>query len=257
MPLSHTAGPRARREFVVTPYIADASGRLQPERPDCCPWKAPREDLCPLFDHHWRERKTGPCFPLVVLGCRAHERAFTLYPPGHVPYGRVALSPVAPDGSSIRASGKEPVERFRGTLFEPALDAARGRAWHREHVGSTERWWGTQLRRLARAAELVAVASNIPNKLREQLAEALALGGLVVREQAERFRQAAGYRQRGQVVVRVLAALPTGRFLSERLSECGYLVGHWGAPHRWLPETRTLRRQVFRGAGTHAARRPP
>ena len=43
-----------------------------------------------LVVHHLRERKTGPQIPVTVVQCRTHRRAFTIYPLGHVPYGRLA-----------------------------------------------------------------------------------------------------------------------------------------------------------------------
>ena len=87
---------------------------------------------------HVRERKTGPCFPLTVLVCGTHEVGFTLYPPGHVPYGRAAVARVAPDGRAI-IDGPSGAEVFDGTVFAAALDASKGTAWDREREGGSER----------------------------------------------------------------------------------------------------------------------
>lgn len=210
---------------------------------------------CKLNVDHRRERSTGPCFPLTVMRCRSHRRGFTLYPPGHVPYGRIAIAAVAPDGSPIRDN--DGAERFRGTLFEASLDAAEQKPWHREHIGSTERWWGTQIRRLALAARLLAVSADVPSTRREQVAEILCVDLLLLREQAQKMRDAQGYQQRGIAVCHVLDALPHGSFLPERLLQCGYLASLWGAPHRWLPPIATLHRQAFRATGTPRPHRPP
>ncbi len=210
---------------------------------------------CKLNVNHRRERSTGPCFPLTVLRCRPHKRSFTLYPPGHVPYGRIAIAPVAPDASPIR--GKEVAERYRGTLFEASLDAAERKPWHREHAGSTDRWWGTQLRRLALAAQLLALAPGVASRRREEVAEIVGVDLLLLREQAQKMLHAQGYQQRGAAVLEVLDAVPQGSFLPERLLECGYLAGCWGAPHRWLPQSATLHRQAFRATGTQRSARPP
>jgi len=245
---------RRPRSFLVTPYRPGPDGVLRPEIPSegvCAGEGLPR---CKLNVDHRRQRSTGPCFPLTVMRCRPHRRAFTLYPPGHVPYGRVAVVAVAPDGSPIR--GREGIERFEGTLFTAALDAAAGRAWHREHVGSTDRWWGTQLRRLKRAARLLALAPAAAWKHRGRVADLLALDGLLFSEQAERFGSARGYRERGAAVRRILEALPPSHVLPERLVECGTLAGCWGASYRWLPQSATLRRPL--GApGTRHRDRPP
>ena len=94
---------------------------------------------CRLWFDHRRERKTGPEFPLTVLRCGAHDRcAFTLYPPGHVPYGRQRIAPVAPDGGAVRSEGDDALEVFCSTAFCAALDAAAGRPWPRDGQGP---WW--------------------------------------------------------------------------------------------------------------------
>ena len=73
------------------------------------------------------------------MRCRVHRHGFTLYPPGHVPYGRKRLAAMACDGSLEQSEEKTDgegssevpvkVERFRGTYFEAALEAAAGKAW--------------------------------------------------------------------------------------------------------------------------------
>ena len=210
--------------------------------------------LC--FDH-CRQRTTGPCFPLTVIRCQTHRRGFTLYPPGHVPYGRRAVAPVAPDGSPLAKQARQNAERFRGTLFDGALDAADGRAWHREHAGPTDCWWNSQLRGLEVATRLVGVAAENDDGAREQLAELLDVDTLLLREQAQQLRHGAGYRKRGQAVRAVLDALPRSALLPDRLLECGYQIGQWGAPYRWLADTAVLVRMPFRAAGTPRARPPP
>jgi len=71
-----------------------------------------------------------------------HGHAFTLYPHGHVPYGREAIAPVALDGAPLVAAaagamaereargsgrvGTAAAERFAPTCFKAALDAAAG-----------------------------------------------------------------------------------------------------------------------------------
>jgi len=236
-------------KFVVTPYRAGADGTLEPELPTEGVCAGQDRRPCKLNINHRRKRSTGPCFPLTVMRCRPHRRAFTLYPPGHVPYGRIGVAAVAPDGSPIH--GQDGAERYGGTLFEASVDAAEQKAWHREHLGSsTDRWWGTQLRRLMLAAQLLAVAPGVASRRREKVAEILCIDLLLLCEQAQKMRAAQGYQQRGAAIRKVLDALPQSRFLPERLLECGYLAGCWGAPHRWLPQSASLRRRPFRAAGT-------
>ena len=247
----------SQRPFVITAYLPGPDGELRAQMPSAGPCADRDERPCRLGVHHRRPRCTGPCFSLTVARCRAHQSAFTLYPPGHLPYGRLALAPSAPDGSAIRVPPPQPLEAYRATLFEPALDAAAGLAWRRQHPGASSRWWPTQHRRLALATHILGIAPALDARRREQVAELLGVDTLRLHEAAARLRQAPGYRARGEAVCRVLEALPAGRFVTERLLECTALAGLCGAPLRWLPETRTLRRRPFRSAATHRAPRPP
>jgi hypothetical protein len=209
-----------------------------------------------------RDRATGPSFALVVARCRTHEQAFTLYPPGYAPYGRKPVATVAPDGGPLRAPAKQKkAERFRGTLFDAALDAAAGDAWTREHRGATDRWWHTQLRQIETARALLGLAPAADSGLRHEVAEALGIRTLLIEEQASMLRaEAVGYRERGAAISAVLSDLSPARFLADRLLEAGHLTGCWGAPYRWLPEVGALRRCPFRATGaprTPTQRRPP
>jgi len=130
-----TVQRRAKKHtFVVTPYRTGPDGTFEPELPTEGVCAGQDRRPCKLNVNHRRERSTGPCFALTVMRCRPHRRGFTLYPPGHVPYGRIGVAAVAPDGSPIH--GSDGAERYRGTLFEASVDAAEQKAWHREHRGA-------------------------------------------------------------------------------------------------------------------------
>ena len=230
----------ARPSFIVTPYEPAGDGRLVPHLPLDGPCRL-AGGACRLRVHHVRERSTGPCFPLTVVRCETHGRAFTLYPPGHVPYGRVALVALAPNGEAVR--GAEP---FAGTLFDVAKDAAQGVAWSREQPGGSDRWWGTQGRRLERAARLTGVVPGQPAELRYDLAGLLDIDVL----QLVPPPAPAGYRSLGEAVCRVIDALHRGPSLVDRLGAAGALVGLWGEPLRFDPSTNVVRRQPFRATGT-------
>jgi hypothetical protein len=207
---------------------------------------------CRLSFDHRRYRKTGPEFPLTVLRCRPHGRcAFTLYPPGYVPYGRQRIAPVAVDGSPVRSEGADPVEAFAATAFAAALDAAEGEAWAREGGGP---WWSVQGRWLARLVRWAGVAVDVDAELRSRLAAVLGVAQLVLIEQAQHLAAHPGYRQRGEAVVAVLAELPRNAAVLDRLLAAGAEVGLWGRPLRWEPTARRLRSVPFR-LGT--ARSPP
>ena len=138
------------RAFVVTPYVEEEGGRMAPCMPTRCPVGAlGGGEACSISAHHWRERKTGPAFALVVARCSIHGCAFTLYPPGFAPYRRQVLLRVSPQGESIPGVGRSRLEALSSTLFEAAADACRGRPWARSSDADLpERWWGTQGRHL-------------------------------------------------------------------------------------------------------------
>ena len=144
---------------MTSPYVlvpGQPDGVLVASVPATCPLSVELPDAgpCRMRAHHLRERKTGPCHAVQVVICRTHGCAFTLYPPGHVPYGRYAVVPVSRDADLLRIaaddlgqpSGRAAGARPRGgapqrpseripwetTQFVAALDAAAGHAWPRD-----------------------------------------------------------------------------------------------------------------------------
>ena len=219
---------------------------FEPALPEVGPCSSRDQEACVLWVDHLRERKTGPSFPLTVLVCGTHEVGFTLYPPGHVPYGRVSVAPVAPDGRTI-IDGPSGAQAFEGTVFAAALDASRGAAWDREREGGSDRWWGTQGQRVALALRICGVAPELGEAEREVVAAALGVELLHLREQAKRVAAAPGYRRRGQGVCAVLERLTEGPCVLSRLMASGHLAGLWGPPLRWDTQAARLRSWSFRG----------
>ena len=250
--------PRPRsRDFVVTVYRVQPNGELEPDLPERGPCDNRAGLPCRLGIHHHRWRKTGPRIWLVVMRCRVHKGFFTLYPPAYAPYRRQPLVMETPEGDPVRTEG-DGRARFEGTLFQGALDAARAVAWHRQHRGTTDRWWTTQLRHLTVTAYLVGVAPELGARERDEIADFLRVDALILHEQAAAIREQSGYRQRGEAVCCILDAIPDGRFLDARLLESGCLTSRWGTPHRWLADTAALRRHPFRSApDTRRPQRPP
>jgi len=276
------AEARTGKPFLVTTYVPDEQGRLVAKVPERCP-AAKTGEPCQLRVDHCRERKTGPCFPLAVMRCSTHQVAFTVYPPGHYPYGRVAVAPVAPGGELLREGDADVTETSDAegdadaaetsdaqgdaastktsdaagdavsraldwvlTVFGAAQDAAEGHAWPRESPSR----WRTQGRWLQLGARLLGidpVADNAEDEphYREQIAETLGVPALRLRDGAQRYRLSRGYRERGRAVLKVLQQLPTPRSLAERLLAAGAIAGLWGRPSRWDPGGRTLRPLLF------------
>jgi len=251
MPACHTSRANAR-PFVITPYVEGGGGRLTAVMPDEGPCRARDDRPCRLWVHHHRERKTGPEFPLAVLCCGVHgPPAFTVYPPGYVPYGRHRVAPVAADGGAVHGEGEDPMEGFAATVFGAAVDAADGKAWSREGGG---RWWSTQGRALARLLWWVGVAVDLEAAVRARLAAILGVAQLMLREQAQAIAGHPGYRQRGRAVVTVLAALRRDASVADRLVAAGAEVGLWPRALRWHPHAKRLRTVPFRA---HSARASP
>lgn len=233
MQVSHAGQPSSLRPLITAPYRADVAGRLIPTLPSAGPCSASGE-VCRIGIHHWRSRKTGPRFPLAVCECRQHGETFTLYPPGHVPYGRRPLLRQAPDGGTVRGDD-EGVGRRRGTLFEPALDAAEGREWPFAFAFATgaDGVRSTQRRRLRWLSALVGVGAHQGSRLRVSLAEALGVGVVLLTDRARTVAASSGsvLRRRGAAVVAVLERASRGvRSAFGRLSVSGYLAGMWGRP---------------------------
>ncbi len=114
--MSHGGGRDVERAsgvgFVSAPYVATAGGVLRPMgRVDRCPLGG--DGVCRLTVQLYRPRKTGPGYPVQVLLCRTHGRSFTVYPPGHVPYGRIAVAPVDALGFPVGGQGGWEASLFR------------------------------------------------------------------------------------------------------------------------------------------------
>ncbi len=158
---------------MVTPYLPDPDGRLIARRSSVGPCTGRAGQSCRLSLDHERLRKTGPCFALSVFRCRTHGIGFTVYPPGHVPYGRVALAPVAPDGH-VLITAHSGTGRFENTLFAAALDAADHQAWPQAaEDGYRVPRFPTQMRRLVRACRLLGVEPTLEAGSRECLGSIL------------------------------------------------------------------------------------
>ena len=210
-------------------YEADETGRLVPALPEACP-HGDDGSACRVVAHHTRQRKTGPRLSLVVARCVCHQVSFTLYPPGQVPYGRTAITPVDPAGRPVSDESGEGRSLW-GTLWEAARDAQDGQRWPEQ--GAEAGCRRTQGRRLDVAESVLGLRGCLQSL--QQHAYELGVPTLIVHEAAARPGAAAStWRQRGQRVMRVLVAvLRTGR--PGGLLQAGHAAGLWGAPRRWDP----------------------
>lgn len=272
MDICHSPRAFARRPFVITTYSLSAGVTFVPELPREClrhaqgraPGSRGSGPPCDIRVHHRRRRKTGPGFPLFVVECRTHGGTFTVYPPGHVPYGRVAVAPVDAEGRPIRAVGESATKTASGvavagstrsdlaadtdsaarrlgwgvSLFGAAEDAALARPWSRTRCGGAESW-RTQGRRLALAAALLSLtgADGPP----PPDAGLLGVPALTRLESTAAYASAGGYRARGEAVMQSLRDLERSVPCAlDLLLTAGCSAGAWGAPWRWDPLGRRL-----------------
>lgn len=281
------------RFFVTSPYT-ESGEQLVASLPSSCPLTSEQvsgpEPRCRVRPHHLRARKTGPCHPLQVAICRTHGVAFTLYPPGHVPYGRCAVAPASQDGrllrvapddngqSGSRAEGEDRPSSgaipWESTQFVAACDAAQGHAWPREGSAQAPRTttgsaetdpakaqrssapgrWATQLRWLERSARTLGLSPALPESQRSRVANLLGLRLLELTAAASCWAGAHGYQARGEVIVGVLGKLGGQPGLPGGLLATGHMSGLWGPPSRWEPRQDGaglgVLRCPFHGAGT-------
>jgi hypothetical protein len=169
---------------------------------------------------------------MVVL-CRGHGHAFTVYPPGYAPYTRKTLVAVAPDGCVLRRSestGEQPDNtRWEATLFEAALDAAAGEAWRPQGAAFTTAKWRTQQRHIEQCLNLFALTS-VHQRQRHEVAELIGVAYVELQQAAQQITKASGYRQHGAAVQKVLNQLQPRASLPADLLRCGAVAGMWAEP---------------------------
>jgi len=223
---------QARLPFATTTYKADKDGVLRPQLPSRCVF-ATGAQRCSIFVDYYRSRKTGPRFPLAVVGCSAHpQRRYTLYPPGHFPYGREPVAPYSPSGELLldAVTGQPPWE---ATLFAAAVEAAKGQGWPSESLWEDPRRRRTQGCRLQLAARLVGVHPQLDEGVRERIATRLAVATMMLLAGARTW--ASGWKMRGAAVLAVLRAIPIQASLLDRMLAAGAVSGLWAMrhPQRW------------------------
>jgi hypothetical protein len=219
------SGPSAS-PFVTTPYFVSETGvaAVVPARGPC--WRD--ETPCAIGLHHKRRRKTGPPWGWVaVMLCAVHAHAFTVYPAGHVPYGREPFVALAPDGSEVRSS--EP-----GGFLSAAAAARKGNRWPRDGATAPDAVRTTQRRRVQEAATLLGLAAGATTPAVAAAVLHLPEGRLVETERRlSESRDLATWGREVSDLVCVLARRG-GRWLMDRFAVLGHLAGWWGKPWRWV-----------------------
>ena len=230
--MSHRPQTQARLPFATTTYKADKDGVLRPELPSRCVF-ATGAQTCSIFVDHYRLRKTGPRFPLAVVGCSAHpQRRYTLYPPGHFPYGRKPVAPYSPSGELLldAATGRPLWEM---TLFAAAVDAAKGEGWSSENPWDDSRRRRTQGCRLQLTGRLLGVHPQLDDGVRERIATRLKVATMRLFAGARAWEK--GWKMRGAAILAVLLAIPIQASLLDQILAAGAVSGLWVMryPQRW------------------------
>ena len=227
---------KSKPVFAVSPYEPDESGVLHVVLPQRCVF-ATAAETCSLFIDHHRPRKTGPGFSMAVVGCRRHALGrYTLYPPGHVPYGRQAVVPCSPSGLLLQdtATGQAVWE---GTLFDAASDAAEGQRWPAHSPADDQKRRRTQGGRLARAGKLLGVHPEVDSRTRQRIATRVRVPTMTLRTASGQWQTS--WEARGAAILTVLRALAVDGGLLDRLLAAGAVTDLWPPPQRWDPVRRT------------------
>ena len=236
-------------------YVPRSPAALGPAvMPRRCVHAGIGDEACVLVVHHVRERKTGPRIPVTVLQCRTHRRAFTLYPLGHLPYGRLAVAPVGLDGELLRSTDGEPqMVGSRPPAWSTTLFGSAFAAIHASTVKLTDpRWWATEApERLAHGAAILGVHPALSVQAADAIAFRLEIPRLVLRQAADAYAHARGRAARGRVLVGVLGELGDACLL-DRVLAAGACAGCWGTVTRWDAVSRGARGRVFPGRGAAA-----
>ena len=230
--MSHSRQSQERLPFATTTYKAGNNGVLRPELPSRCVF-ATGAQTCSIFVDHYRLRKTGPCFSLAVVGCSIHPRGrYTLYPPGHFPYGRKPVAPYSPSGEVLlNVATSRPL--WETTIFDAAMDAANGERWSSDSPWDDSRRRRTQGRQLELTGRLIGVHPKLNGDVQERIATRLAVATMTLLNGAKTW--AVGWKMRGEAILAVLAAIPKQVSLLDRLMAAGAVGGLWAMrhPQRW------------------------
>ena len=206
-------------------------GAVAPVIPEVCPEQEVFGGLCAVSIHHYRHRKTGVVDSLLVLRCRLHGHAFTLYPPGFAPYLRQPILELTPDGTTIERERKTGLGDFRRTLFGAALSARDGQSWSRNSwTDGGEASWMRQRRHLDQGCRLLGLSGSSEAAMQVRIAEVL---GLRTSDLLEGATTISGYRSQGEWICRLLSDAPRGARGARCLLQCGYLAALWGMPLHW------------------------
>jgi len=232
------------RVFVVAAYNTNED-ETRAQFPDTCPGGLQDGLSCQISLNHNRKRVTGPDF-VHVLQCKTHRKAFTIYPPGYVPFGRSAIaSTITPDGKLVILDGDDALESFRETIFDAAIDAANDKIWSKDcRSDPSEKRFNTQLRQIIRSIVMLGLSPE-QTAQHGSVTEILNVSGQLLHENAAIvLDQNSTIKDAGQAVCNILEVLSVqaqaGFNVFMQLAICGHLAGLWPPLHWWCAKTGKL-----------------
>lgn len=193
---------------------------------------------CRVLAHARRARKSGPEHPVAVCRCHSHSVSFTVYPPGHVPYGRVAIAAADSEGRLVRG------DALGSTVFSAVLDASDGNGVVGEDAARESRVHRrTQGRRIDLCAAIVGLGGVLSEQVRGRIADALSVPLLTLRAMTQTYAASRSTRERAGAVLLVLKGMDLAR-RRIGLLVAGHYAGLWGRPSYWEPCSQMLRALV-------------
>ena len=158
----------------------------------------------------------------MVVYCKTHDVHYTVYSPGHVPYGR---APVAAPGAGAGLSG------WRGTVFEPAMCPG----WRRQYEYGGGTCWHTRRRWLRRGGKLLGLSGEVT--VGEGVAALLEIP-LHVHAAARVCFSSGKIDDECTALVNVLSAVAVTPRLWRQMMRAGRLTGFWGDAWEWTDDGR-------------------
>jgi hypothetical protein len=151
---------------------------------------------------------------------------------------------------------KRGAQRFRGTYFDAALDAANHYFWPCEStLNSLRPRFSTQKRHLSRAGLLLGIQSGLHQRFREEMAQILVVPAQRLYDSAALMAAHPDCQSQGRAICMVLDSLQSSSLVFDRLADAGAEVCLWAPLNRWDPQLNIFRLSAYRSMRTRASPR--
>jgi hypothetical protein len=189
--------------------------------------------VCQVVIKCYRERSTGPEFPLMVVYCKVHKVHFTIYPPGYYPHGRTKLFPY---GTSEEHQESTKEQTSGSTLFDSAMNSA----WRKKYEYTGDTSWSTHRRRLKKSGKLLGLMGS--ESLGERISALLSIPLHVYKNQKKNFAKGTVSSEK-KAVKTLIKAIPLAKNLWRLMHQAALLTGFAG--HSWYWSHNRLLEALF------------